>query len=250
MQDTNLHIETRVHVFQIALLIFTLVVLGALAADTICHLPPQISMLIHWLDTTACVVFFTDFWFRFFRAESKRAFMRWGWLDLLASVPNIPGLRYIRIARILRVIRLFRGIRSVYRVAQMLFQERTQAGAASLVLVAFLLIAFSSVGILICEQNGEGNIKTAEDAIWWSVSTVTTVGYGDKVPVTTEGRIVGMVLMISGVGLFAGLSGLLASIFLKESHRKTPDTREILTRLDALHAKLDALSPPKPDSRL
>jgi voltage-gated potassium channel len=175
MQNSNLTGENKVNAFQIAILLFTLIVLGALTADTICHLPPQISTMIHWLDTTACAVFFTDFCFRFFRAKSKRAFMKWGWIDLLASIPYLPGLRYARLARVLRVIRLLRGIRSVYRVAQMLFQQKTQTGAASLVLVAFLLVAFSSVSILICEQHGDGNIKTAEDAIWWSVTSVSVV---------------------------------------------------------------------------
>lgn len=242
MQDSNLNNDSKVNAFQIAILVFTLIVLGALTADTICHLPPQVSTLIHWLDNTACVVFFTDFWVRFFRAKSKRTFLKWGWIDLLASIPYMPGLRYARLLRVLRVIRLLRGIRSVYRVAQMLFQQKAQTCAASLVLMAFLLVAFSSVSILICEQHGDGNIKSAEDAIWWSVTTVTTVGYGDKVPVTTEGRILAMALMIAGVGMFGGLSGLGASIFLSGSDRRPSDTREILARLEALHAKLDILA--------
>ncbi len=74
------------------------------------------------------------------------------------------------------------------------------------------------------------------------MTTVTTVGYGDKVPATTEGRILAMALMIAGVGMFGGLSGLVASIFLSDSDRRPSETRDILARLEALHAKLDALS--------
>jgi len=242
MQNSDLDSDKKVNPLQIAILIFTLIVLGALTADTISHLPPQVSTLIHWLDTMACIVFFADFCVRFFRAKSKRAFIKWGWIDLLASIPYLPGLRYARLVRVLRVIRLLRGIRSVHRVLQMLFQQKAKTGAASLVLMAFLLVAFSSVSILICEQHSDGTIKSAEDAIWWSVTTVTTVGYGDKVPVTTEGRILAMALMIAGVGMFGGLSGLVASIFLSESDRRSSETREVLARLDALHVKLDALS--------
>jgi voltage-gated potassium channel len=242
MENSKLDNDTTPSAVQLAILIFTLVVLGALTADTIGHLPPQASLLIRWLDTLACAVFFTDFCVRFARARSKSAFMKWGWLDLLASVPYVPGLRFVRLVRVLRVIRLLRGIRAVQRVMQALFRHKAQTGAASLVLMAFLLVAFSSVSILICEQHGDGNIKSAEDAIWWSVSTVTTVGYGDKVPATTEGRILAMGLMIAGVGMFGGLSGLVASIFLSDSDRRSAETREILARLDALHVKLDALS--------
>jgi voltage-gated potassium channel len=242
MENSESNNQTTPNAFQIAILIFTLVVLGALTADTIGHLPQQVSTLIRWLDTMACAVFFTDFCVRFFRAKSKAAFMRWGWVDLLASVPYLPGLRYARLARVLRVIRLLRGVRSVQRIVQLLFHHKAQTGAASLILMAFLLVAFSSVSILICEQNGDANIKTAEDAIWWSVSTLTTVGYGDKVPVTTEGRMLAMALMIAGVGMFGGLSGLTAALFLGQSERKSDEAREILARLDALGAKLDSLS--------
>jgi len=74
------------------------------------------------------------------------------------------------------------------------------------------------------------------------VTTVTTVGHGDKVPVTTEGRILAMALMIAGVGMFGGLSGLVASIFLTDFEHRPSETRAILARVEALHAKLDALS--------
>ena len=242
MENSELNNDTTPNAFQIAILIFTLVVLSALTADTICRLPPQISTLIHWLDTMACAVFFTDFCVRFCRARSKRAFMKWGWIDLLASVPYVPGLRYARLARVLRVIRLLRGVRAAHRVMQILFHQKAQTGAASLALMGFLLVAFSSVSILICEQHGDGNIKSAEDAIWWSVSTLTTVGYGDKVPVTTEGRLLAMALMVAGVGMFGGLSGLAAALFLGQPDRNPSETREILSRLDALHVKLDTLS--------
>ncbi len=242
MEDSELNNEARLNAVQIAILIFTLIVLGALTADTIGHLPRQVSTLIHWMDTAACVVFFTDFCVRFSRAKSKSTFMKWGWIDLLASVPYLPWVRYARLVRVLRVIRLLRGVRAVHRVMQILFHQKAQTGAAALVLMAFLLVAFSSVSILICEQNGDGNIKTAEDAIWWSVSTVTTVGSNDKVPVTTEGRILAMALMFAGVGMFGGLSGLVAALFLGQSEHKPSEMHVILTRLDALNAKLDTLS--------
>ncbi len=121
-------------------------------------------------------------------------------------------------------------------------QHRLQGGAASVAFTAFLLIAFSSVSILICECHGDANIKTAEDAVWWSVSTFTTVGYGDKYPVTSEGRVLGMILMVAGMGMFGGISGLATSLFLGGTDRKSADTRAILAKLDLLHAKLDVLS--------
>ena len=67
------------------------------------------------------------------------------------------------------------------------------------------MLLFSSIAILQVETDPNSNIKTAEDAIWWSYVTITTVGYGDKYPVTTEGRIIAVILMTVGVGLFRHL---------------------------------------------
>ncbi len=120
----------------------------------------------------------------------------------------------------------------------MIFHDRIEAGSASLGLTLFLLLTFSSISILLCEHHADGNIKTAEDAIWWSFATVTTVGYGDKYPVTTEGRVLGSFLMIAGVGMFASLSGLAASFFLGSQDLKFDELKEVLSRLDDLEAML------------
>lgn len=78
------------------------------------------------------------------------------------------------------------------------------------------MVLFSSIAILQVEDSPNSNIKSAEDAIWWSYVTITTVGYGDKYPVTTEGRLIAAVLMTAGVGLFGTFTGFLASWFVQE----------------------------------
>jgi voltage-gated potassium channel len=79
-----------------------------------------------------------------------------------------------------------------------------------------LLIIFSSIAILQVEKDPASNIKSAEDAIWWAYVTITTVGYGDKYPVTTEGRVIAAVLMTAGVGLFGTFTAYVASWFVAE----------------------------------
>jgi voltage-gated potassium channel len=90
---------------------------------------------------------------------------------------------------------------------------------------------------LLCETDASSNIKTAGDAVWWSVTTVTTVGYGDRFPVTTGGRLVAAVLMLGGVGLFGALSGLIASSFLGQPQQEPA----VLAELKALRADLERL---------
>jgi voltage-gated potassium channel len=82
------------------------------------------------------------------------------------------------------------------------------------------MIIFGSIAILQVEHDPNSNIKTAEDAIWWAFVTITTVGYGDKYPVTTEGRIIAGFLMITGVGLFGTFTGFIASWFLEPGKSK------------------------------
>jgi voltage-gated potassium channel len=235
----------KVGVFQLVLLVLSLVVLGALVADTFFHVSPEISRILQTVDTIVCIFFLADFVIRFSQARSKWTFMKWGWIDLLASIPSVPTLRWGRVVRVFRILRLLRGLRSLQRVLQLIFEHRTRGGVASVALTMFLFITFSSVAILVCEQRPDANIKTAEDAMWWSVTTITTVGYGDKYPVTTSGRMVAMVLMVSGVGLFGMLSGVVASFFLG---RMEAEEDEILVEVKKLRSEVlqmrEALSSP------
>jgi voltage-gated potassium channel len=238
MNSSQVQPTPSVGIYQIAILTLSLLVLGALAADTVLVLRPELHTLVQVVDTAVCVVLLADFFVRLYRAESKLAFMKWGWIDLLASIPNLDLLRWGRLVRVMRVVRLLRGVRSVHRVLGIILENKMQGGAVSLALMAFLLATFSSASILVVERQEGTNIKSAEEAIWWSIATMTTVGYGDKYPVTTEGRVIGIALMICGVGMFAGLSGLLASLFLGGQDRKTTEMKEVLAKLAQIEARL------------
>jgi voltage-gated potassium channel len=239
MSTSQARSTANVGIFQIAILILSLVLLGALAADTVLELPTEVRGVIQGADTAVCVILLADFFVRLYRAESKLVFMKWGWIDLIASIPNLDVLRWGRLVRVLRVIRLLRGVRSVHRVLRLILENKMEGGAVSLGLMAFLLVTFSSVSILVFERQEGSNIKSAEDAIWWSIATMTTVGYGDKYPITTDGRVVGIVLMVCGVGMFAGLSGLVASLFLGGQERRSSELDKILARLERIEAKLE-----------
>jgi voltage-gated potassium channel len=142
--------------------------------------------------------------------------MRWGWVDLISSVPAISYLRAGRILRLIRLLRLIRAFRSTQSFLNYVFRNKAQGALTSVAILALLLIIFSSIAILQVEKDPTSNIKSAEDAIWWSYVTITTVGYGDKFPVTTEGRGIAAVLMTAGVGLFGTFTAYVASWFVAE----------------------------------
>jgi voltage-gated potassium channel len=89
-------------------------------------------------------------------------------------------------------------------------------------------VVVGSIAVLQFESVPQANIRSAEDALWWSVTTITTAGYGDRFPVTTEGRIVATFLMAAGVGLFGTMSGLVASWLLKPAESERSDEIALL----------------------
>lgn len=230
--------------FQLIILVLSFVALGVLAAELVLTVHPEVQRLFRWIDNLICVFFLLDFVARYRRAESKLEFMKWGWIDLLASIPEVSALRWGRLFRVFRILRLILVLRSLREFFRIVFVSRTRGGVASVFAITFLVLTLASTGILYCERAPGSNIRTAEDALWWSMTTVTTVGYGDKFPVTTPGRILAACLMVTGVGLFGTLSGVIASFFLGSTAPSSNDTTA--GELRALRAEIEALRKDRP----
>jgi voltage-gated potassium channel len=111
----------------------------------------------------------------------------------------------------MRILRVLRGIRSTKVLTQFILQRRAEGAFLAATLLSLLLIMISSIAVLQFETSPEANIKSPEDALWWSIVTITTVGYGDRYPISPEGRLIASFLMIAGVGLFGTLSGFIAA---------------------------------------
>jgi voltage-gated potassium channel len=129
---------------------------------------------------------------------------------------------------VLRIFRVLRGIRATKLIASFILERRSEGAFLAATLVSILLIVFSSVAILHFENGPDSNIKSAEDAIWWAFVTITTVGYGDKFPLTPEGRAVAALLMTAGVGLFGTFSGFVAAWFLAPGNKERENDLHVL----------------------
>jgi voltage-gated potassium channel len=209
--------ENNLGFLNLTVIILTLYVLGALIADTFWKLPAETSKILTYFDYLICAFFFFEFLYRFIKADNKLTFMKWGWIDLLSSIPMVDFLRAGRLLRLIRLLRVIRAFRSARHLLNHIFVNKAKGTLTSITILAVLLIIFSAIAILEVEDEPNSNIKTAEDAIWWTYTTITTVGYGDKYPVTTEGRVLAMVLMTFGVGLFGTFTAYIASIFVSDS---------------------------------
>lgn len=204
----------RVGVLNVVVVVLSVYVLLALLVSTVFRLPPETTRLLTFADNAICGFFLLEFCLRLYRAPNKWHFLRWGWVDLLASVPSVAVLRVGRTLRLVRILRILRAFRSTRHLLHHLFRSRVQGTFTAAALVAALMVIFSAIAILQVETSPASNIKTAEDALWWAYSTITTVGYGDKYPVTGAGRLIAAALMTVGVGLFGTFTGLLASWFM------------------------------------
>ena len=146
-----------------------------------------------------------------------------GWLDLIGSLP-FPGFR---LARLLRVVRAARQIRERggRRLWRDFIRERAQGALYVVLLLVVLVLEFASIGVLAAERGeADANIETASDALWWGYVTITTVGYGDRFPVTNEGRLVGVVLLTVGVGPFRDVHRVhRESVPRSRATRRSPD---------------------------
>ncbi len=151
--------------FQFVVLVLSLVVLAILVMETVVVVPAEVSALLDGIDNFVCLVLLIDFLIRFRRAPAKWHFMRWAWIDLIASIPTLEIFRLGRLVRIFRVLRMLRGVRLVHRLVTTIFRSRIRGGLAMVGLTVFLMLSFSSISILILEQGPDATITTAGDAI-------------------------------------------------------------------------------------
>lgn len=222
--------------YQVSMLVLCLYALLALGAETVLPLTSATRSILDAADYVVCVLFFLDFLVSWRSASDRGKYLRtWGWLDLLSSIPMFGVARLGRVARVARIFRLLRGLRIAKVGIELLGRHRARNTLMAATLATLLLLIIAAIAVLQFEVGAGGNIRTAEDALWWAITTLTTVGYGDRYPISTGGRAVATVLMVAGVGLFGILSGLLASWFVGA------DAREETVELEAVRVELAAL---------
>ena len=188
----------------------------------------------HVLERIFVTIFTAEYLFRIWHTKKKKAFVFsfYGVVDLLSIVPyfislGFADLRWVRILRVLRVFRIFklgRYIRAIDRLK--LAVQHVQEELLVFLMISFILVYLSAVGIYHFEKDVQPqHFKSIVHSLWFSIVTLTTVGYGDVIPVTTGGRFFTGLILVLGLGLISVPSGLLASsfteVFRKEKEDKT-----------------------------
>ena len=178
--------------------------------------PTAAQAQVVWIMNVGLSVFLLlDFAFRLWRRshQTNRVIQKSDWMLLLGSLP-------LPFAGILRLIWAWRGMRLLRRddyrqMSKIVVQRRAQSTLLSAVLAAIIMLEIGAVLILDAESaSTQANIHTGIDALWWNIVTLSTVGYGDKYPVTTTGRVIGVIVIVVGVALFSALTSFMAQWFI------------------------------------
>jgi voltage-gated potassium channel len=210
--------------YEMFILVLTLLSL-AIMVMLVLPMSEATHKLLTIYDNVICFVFLGDFGLRLRRAPTPgQYFIREkGWLDLIGSIPSfglVPFgglLRLARLSRLARVMRLLGGQKKKEIIADVLAHRGQYAAFITVMAAALVLVVASIVALAFESNSAESNIKTGGDALWWAVVTLTTVGYGDRFPVTTGGRITGLFVMFGGVGIIGALASILASFLVAPS---------------------------------
>ncbi|MER5898671.1 potassium channel family protein [Streptomyces mirabilis] len=191
------------------------------------------------VEWTVWGAFAADYLVRLTLVRDRKDFVRTHWMDLCAVI--LPMLQPLRLLRLVATLTL------VGRRARMDQQIRltTYVGGA-----VVGLLMFGSLAVLSVERESpNGNIKTLGDAVWWSFTTMTTVGYGDHAPTTGLGRMIAVGLMLSGIALLGVVTANIAAWFISrfekddvEERRQTAAIESLTEEVRALRAEVAALA--------
>ena len=220
--------------------------------------------LLNFYENLICVIFLIDF-FANLRASPKKSdyfIKERGWLDLIGSIPTFGITKYaslLRLARLSRLARITRLMRGKNKDAMVkdIIENRSKYTLFITIIMTLLVLTIASVLVLQFEsKSSDANITSGGDALWWSIVTITTVGYGDKYPVTPAGRITAVFVMFMGVGIIGALASILSSILVgspEESEEEEPpapaaspttdaEITEIKSELAAMRQLLEKIS--------
>jgi voltage-gated potassium channel len=201
---------------------------------------------LEWLIWSAFVL---EYGIRLYLAPNKRHFVSHNIIDLLfVLIPFLRPLRILRSARAFALLRATRGMVVLLRAVDAVQDVLKRHKLGYTLLIAMVVVVGSGLLVATIEEAGpHPDIKSIPDGLWWAVATITTVGYGDRVPVTPLGRAIGAGVMILGIGLFGLLAASLASWFVEKDLEKESDPQmaEMDERLKRMERLLENLQPDK-----
>jgi voltage-gated potassium channel len=216
--------ETRIgRIFDFSIQFLIVVSLICFSIETLPDRSEQTITLLSNIEICLIVIFTIEYFLRIWVSEKslKFIFSFYGLIDLMAILPYYVGLggdfqtlRAFRFLRLFRLLKLTRYTKALERYKETFRYIRDDLIIFSV--VSLILLYLAGVGIYHFEHEAQPDVfRSIFDALWWSVVTLTTTGYGDVYPITAGGRVFASIVLILGLGLVAVPTGLIASVLTK-----------------------------------
>lgn len=215
--DSTENASGKFFTFSIHFLIIVSIV--TFSIDTLPDLSPSTKNFLRLIEVITVVIFSLEYVLRLVVAEKvfKFAFSFYGLIDLAAILPfyiatglDLRAVRVFRLLRLLRILKILKYNQAISRLYRALVIAKEELILFSI--VAGILLFLSAVGIYYFENGAQPEqFKSVFHSLWWAVTTLTTVGYGDMYPITTGGRLFTFFVLMIGLGIVAVPTGLIAS---------------------------------------
>lgn len=229
-------------IFDIGLSIWILLDLIFLICSLVFILSSQLYHNLIFFDTALCAVLLTEFFYRFFRAENRKDFLIKNWTELIAGIPfdliMFPFIANDTMAILLKVFKFFRILILCIQLFEVIkiFLKDTYLDEI-LGILALTIITFTLSLYLF-----DPSMNSLFDSLWFVVSSLTTVGYGDVLPDSMIGKVISLILLIVGVLIFSAITAALASYFNKKLlNEGTEELKTIKDKLDSNEKELKEL---------
>lgn len=191
-------------------------------------------------DLIICVVLWGEFIYSYLHSDNRKRYLRDNWLSVLGMLPlDFVFLRALRLLKLVQLIKLLVLARDSEKTIAN-FLKQTFLDKIILMAIVFIFALTISIRFL------DSNINDIQTAFWYIIVSMTSTGYGDIIPLTISGRIVGTVAMVGGILIFATVTAVISSIYVskisKNKHDDLNDKIENLTsEIENLNKKIDEL---------
>jgi voltage-gated potassium channel len=211
---------------ELPMLILAVAYIPAFIISYLPDVSPEVRQDAKFMGGLIIAVFAAELAAKVTLADRRLEYLRSRWLDVVIVL--LPFLRPLRVFFLLPFL-----MRVIVGVERILGPYR-----AAYVLVVGILVVLTGAGLVqLFEDRAGGPIQSFEDALWWAVTTITTVGYGDTYPVTVGGKVVAALVMLVGIALFSVLTAGIAAYFVERTEEE--EEREQAEKIDRILKKLD-----------
>jgi len=224
------------------MMVLALAMIPLIVVPLVYDLSPAANSAFLAIDYLVWAAFAVEYVVKLWLAPDRWRFFKANIPDLLIVV--VPMLRPLRILRSVRLLRLLRLARLAAFAVEGIHEARgilRRRGLSWVLLIVAALTLVAAALVLNFERDApNGNIQSYPDALWWAVTTITTVGYGDRFPLSPAGRGVAVVLMVAGIAMFGIVTASIAAYFVEQRAEQDLAGRldQLLERLDRLDARL------------